>query len=97
MKSIKRNQSLDVNDTCNTCGAFVDVGAVIGEDDKELIILFSGSSSEKEAQQMLEIATSQFDDVKYHIESNEDKTTLVLTFAVAVEKMLFQMQNKLAG
>ncbi|RLV60606.1 DUF406 family protein [Parashewanella curva] len=95
MKSIKQNQLLDVNDTCNTCGAFVDVGAVIGEDDKQLVVSLSGDRAEQEAQDLIAAATSQFSDVSYHLDSINNELVLTFDFVVAVEKMLFQMQNKL--
>ncbi|MCL1077545.1 DUF406 family protein [Parashewanella spongiae] len=95
MKEIKNSQSIDVNDTCNTCGAFVDLGAVINENDTELLIELTGADANSEAQRLATIATQNFTNVDYKLDEGVDKVSLVIKFNVTAEKMIFQMQQGL--
>lgn len=92
--TIKKQQD-NVNDTCTDCGSFVDIGAVIDENDNVLNLIFNGENAEKEAQLVVEKAKNRFDKVDAVINQNDNKVDVVLTFSVTVEKMLFQMENGL--
>ncbi|QIR14516.1 DUF406 family protein [Shewanella aestuarii] len=92
--TIKKQQD-NVNDTCTDCGSFVDIGAVIDENDNVLNLIFNGENAEKEAQLVVEKAKNRFDKVDAVINKNDNKVDVVLTFSVTVEKMLFQMENSL--
>lgn len=93
MKSIKDNQAPQVNDTCTDCGSFVDIGAVIGEDDRELLVTFGGNEAFEQARALQERAVARFEEVHYQIEETADGVVLRLTFEVAAEKMIFQLEQ----
>ncbi len=95
MKEIKESQAVDANDTCNTCGAFVDLGAVINENDTELLVQFEGPKANLEAERLALIATQNFTNVDYKIDKGQDKISLLIKFDVTAEKMIFQMQQGL--
>ncbi|PKH55939.1 hypothetical protein CXF83_11990 [Shewanella sp. Choline-02u-19] len=92
MKNIQKAQSDLVNDTCNDCGSFVDVGAVIDEHDTVLELAFS---SEDAAKVVAEKATKRFVDVGSEISITGKDVNLVLTFSFSAEKMIFQLENSL--
>lgn len=93
MKAIKDNQDPQVNDTCTDCGSFVDIGAVIGEDDRELLVTFGGAEAFEQARALQERAIARFDEVHYQIEETGEAVVLKLTFEVAAEKMIFQLEQ----
>ncbi len=94
MKAIKQAQSLDINDNCTTCGSMLDIGAVINETDTLLEMNFELSyQGLKSAKETAEQARKKFENIKVIIEEQDNQTILKLEFDVAVEKMLFQMQN----
>ena len=95
MKAIKEAQTLDINDNCTTCGSILDIGAVITESDTLLNVEFELSESGlKAAENLAEQANANFKSVDTKITEQESKVLLSLNFDVAVEKMLFQMQNE---
>ena len=95
MKAIKDAQSLDINDNCTTCGSMLDIGAVINESDTLLKIEFELTEEGKQsAQELVVQAQKSFNNVTAEISETESNIILTLDFDVAVEKMLFQMQNK---
>ncbi|GAA0782384.1 MULTISPECIES: DUF406 family protein [Pseudomonadati] len=89
-----REQQQNVNDTCTDCGSFVDIGAVIDEHDTELMLMFTGESAKNDAQAIANKAIQRFDHVVVDMAMMDNNIQLTLTFAVTVEKMLFQMENK---
>lgn len=93
MKAIKDNQSHQVNDTCTDCGSFVDIGAVIGEDDTELLLTFGGDDAFEQARALQEKAVARFSEVHYEIAETVDGVVLKLNFDVAAEKMIFQLEQ----
>ncbi len=95
MKAIKQAQSLDINDDCTTCGLIPDIGAVINESDTLLKIEFELTEEGKQsAQQLAGHAQQNFSNVKVELTEAGSDFILTLDFDLAVEKMLFQMQNK---
>ena len=95
MKEIKKSQAVDVNDSCNTCGSFVDLGAVINENDTELLVQFTGPEAYSEAECLAAIAKQSFTNTEYKIDKRQNKTSLIIKFDVTAEKMIFQMQQGL--
>jgi len=93
MNNIKNAQSDLVNDTCNDCGSFADIGAVIDEHDTQLAISFTGVAAQAEAEAISEKAKQRFDDIKTEIKSENEQVTLMLNFAFSAEKMIFQLEN----
>lgn len=93
LENIKNNQE-QVNDTCTDCGSFVDIGTVIDEHDNQLIIKLSGQQAQAEASRLIDTASARFEQVNHTLEQSSDTDLVVtLTFDVAVEKMLFQLEN----
>ncbi|MCL2919307.1 DUF406 family protein [Shewanella litorisediminis] len=95
MKAIKTNQSSSVNDTCTDCGSFVDIGAVIGEEDTVLTLELSGEDADVRAQYLLDLAVTRFGDVTGQIDPTDAGFRLRLNFDVAAEKMIFQLEQGL--
>ena len=95
MKNIQQAQATTVNDTCNTCGSFVDIGAVIEENDTELRLTFTGDDAVNQAGQISQLAKSRFSDTQVTINKVNDDIELVLVFSVTAEKMIFQLENSL--
>lgn len=95
MKGIIAGQAVTVNDTCTDCGSFVDIGAVIDEQDTVLELSFAGAEAEVEATKMLERAQARFSQTQGNIVQDEASVTLKLVFDVSVEKMIFQLENGL--
>lgn len=95
MKNIQKAQSDLVNDTCNDCGSFVDVGAVIDEHDTVLELTLTGENASKLANEVAEKAINRFEEVRSEIATNGDQLTLTLTFSFSAEKMIFQLENSL--
>ncbi|WP_088212336.1 DUF406 family protein [Shewanella sp. Shew256] len=95
MKGIIAGQAATVNDTCTDCGSFVDIGAVIDEQDTMLELSFAGAQAEIEASKMLERAQARFSQTQGNIVKNDVGVILKLVFDVSVEKMIFQLENGL--
>lgn len=95
MKGIIAGQASTVNDTCTDCGSFVDIGAVIDEQDTALELTFTGAQAEVDATNMLERAQARFSQTQGNIVPNNAGATLTLVFDVSVEKMIFQLENGL--
>lgn len=95
MKNIQQAQATTVNDTCNTCGSFVDIGAVIEENDTELRLTFTGDDAVNQVEQISQLAKSRFSDTQVTINKRNDDIELVLIFSVTAEKMIFQLENSL--
>ncbi|ACA86825.1 DUF406 family protein [Shewanella woodyi] len=93
MKNIQESQSALVNDTCNDCGSYADIGAVIDEHDTQLSISFTGVDAKVEAEAVALKAKSRFDGVESEIKTDSDLTSLVIHFAYSAEKMIFQLEN----
>ncbi|QSX35144.1 DUF406 family protein [Shewanella avicenniae] len=95
MKSIKDAQSSLVNDTCAECGSYVDIGAVIEENDTLLKVDFVGESATQQAQALGEQACTRFEDAQYQVVTTAEGAQLLVTFGCSAEKMIFQLQNSL--
>ncbi|QQX78388.1 DUF406 family protein [Shewanella sp. KX20019] len=95
MKNIQKAQSDLVNDTCNDCGSFVDVGAVIDEHDTVLELMLSGEDAVKLATEVATKASNRFADVTSEVTRAGDDIKLALTFSFSAEKMIFQLENSL--
>ncbi|WP_330148739.1 DUF406 family protein [Shewanella xiamenensis] len=95
MKGIIAGQTPTVNDTCTDCGSFVDIGAVIDEQDTVLELQFTGGEAENEAAKMVERAQTRFRHTQASVTRGETGVTLKLVFDVSVEKMIFQLENAL--
>ncbi len=95
MKTIQQAQSDLVNDTCNDCGSYADIGAVIDEHDTLLIIEKHGTDALEQVNRLQDAAQERFDGVEAQIEALDDGQRLSLTFTFSAEKMIFQLQNNL--
>lgn len=95
MKNIQKAQSDLVNDTCNDCGSYVDVGAVIDEHDTVLELIFSGDDATTLAKNIAEKATNRFADVGSELVMTSSEVKLIVTFSFSAEKMIFQLENSL--
>ncbi len=95
MKNIQKAQSDLVNDTCNDCGSFVDVGAVIDEHDTVLELTLTGENASILANEVAEKAKNRFEEVGSEITTDGEQHTLTLTFSFSAEKMIFQLENSL--
>jgi len=56
--------------------------------------MFTGESAKNDAQAIANKAIQRFDHVVVDMAVMDNNIQLTLTFAVTVEKMLFQMENK---
>lgn len=95
MKSIEDAKLPTVNDTCTHCGSFVDIGAVIEEDDTVLVVNCTGETAKSDAEALAKKAQTRFNDARYDITENNNNVTLTIHFSVSAEKMIFQLQNSL--
>ncbi|MEZ9821729.1 DUF406 family protein [Shewanella sp. 10N.286.45.A1] len=95
MKNIQKAQSDLVNDTCNDCGSFVDVGAVIDEHDTILELTLAGENASTLANELAEKAKNRFEEVGSVVTTHGDELILTLTFSFSAEKMIFQLENSL--
>lgn len=95
MKKIIQAQATSVNDTCNTCGSFVDIGAVIDEHDTLMQMTFAGENALAQANEMAKRATTRFASANAQINRQSDATVLGITFSCTAEKMIFQLENSL--
>ncbi|MBB1267967.1 DUF406 family protein [Shewanella sp. SR44-3] len=84
-----------VNDSCNTCGSFVDIGTVIEANDGELEIRLQGENAEVDAACLKEKALQRFKSVSASMKSIDDGVILALNFEYTVEKMIFQLEENL--
>ncbi|QLE85656.1 MULTISPECIES: DUF406 family protein [Shewanella] len=92
MKNIQQRQSDLVNDTCNDCGSYADIGAVIDEHDTVLILQYS-LEQQQTVDELVTKAQSRFDDVRADITQDDAMLTLKLQFQFSAEKMIFQLEN----
>lgn len=90
-----RKQQTNVNDNCADCGSFVDIGAVVEEQDTVLQLSFTGDEALTEAQMLQHTAKQRFSGTKTDIKDNGLEVSLVLDFAFSAEKMIFQLENQL--
>ncbi len=79
------------------CGAYMDVGAVISEEDTVLTLPIEASSeadARAEFEGLVAAAKGRFADVKSDALWQEDKHTLQgkLVFSCAAERLIFEMQ-----
>ncbi|MCG9696591.1 DUF406 family protein [Shewanella sp. Isolate11] len=95
MKSIKKAQSDLVNDTCNDCGSYADIGAVIDEHDTLLVIEKYGSEANAQIEALKQAAIVRFAEVKMQVEPIDNGLRLSLIFAFSAEKMIFQLHHNL--
>ncbi|QYJ96010.1 YfcZ/YiiS family protein [Shewanella alkalitolerans] len=95
MKKIQEGQSELVNDTCNDCGSYADIGAVIDEFDTVLTLVREGDKAQSELQALAEAAKQRFEGVKSDIKAVEAGLELRLTFGYSAEKMIFQLEHGL--
>ncbi|WP_372872820.1 DUF406 family protein [Shewanella sp.] len=95
MKAIKENQNPSVNDTCTDCGSYMDIGAVISADDIHMSVTFSGECALEQARALQQKAIKRFAAVQTDISEIGHDVELKLTFDVAAEKMIFQMETGL--
>lgn len=95
MKGIIAGQAPTVNDTCTDCGSFVDVGAVIDEQDTLLELQFTGTEAEDEAAKVIAVAQARFSHTQANVTRHAAGVTVKLVFDVSVEKMIFQLENGL--
>ena len=95
MKNIQKAQSDLVNDTCNDCGSFVDVGAVIDEYDTVLELELQGENCEELANTVIEKAQQRFEGVTAQTQLDGQTAKISLTFSFSAEKMIFQLENGL--
>ncbi|ABZ76504.1 conserved hypothetical protein [Shewanella halifaxensis HAW-EB4] len=95
MKNIQKAQSDLVNDTCNDCGSFVDVGAIIDEHDTVLELELSGDNCEQLANEVIEKAQQRFEGVTFEKQLQGQDAKVSITFSFSAEKMIFQLENGL--
>ncbi|MCH1930926.1 YfcZ/YiiS family protein [Shewanella sp. A25] len=95
MNGVIKEQSVLVNDTCTDCGSYVDIGAVIDEQDTLLELDFDGESAEVDANRIVERATARFPNTQAQTEMMDQNVLVKLNFEVSVEKMIFQLENGL--
>lgn len=88
----KHNQ---VNDTCNPCGSFVDIGTVIEAQDTELLIHLKGQQAEQDASRLSEKAKVRFKTTTASMKTTSEGVILGLNFEYTVEKMIFQLEEQL--
>ncbi|WP_282168109.1 DUF406 family protein [Shewanella japonica] len=88
-------QEVQVSDSCNDCGSFVDIGTVIDEQDTRLILKITGDAVAEEAEDIITKAKTRFDSVKVNSEQAETDITVIIDFEFTAEKMIFQLENGL--
>ncbi|QSX38862.1 DUF406 family protein [Shewanella sedimentimangrovi] len=97
MKSIEEQQSSTINDTCNDCGSFVDIGTVLDEQDTCMTLSFSGVDAEVKAKELATLALARFPGCRAQLETEANGCRLVLQFDVSAEKLIFALDNGLTG
>lgn len=92
------SQDQNVDEVCEACGSFVELGSVISEDDTLLVLPFSGESKEavkQLAQKYIDAAKARFATVNVNTQENSDQDgyhiELSLTFECTAEKLIFEM------
>lgn len=95
MKKIQSAQSNLVNDTCNDCGSYADIGAVIDEHDTQLIISFQGDQAQSESAMLAKKAQDRFEQVAITTSKDDKGVTLQIDFSFSAEKMIFQLENSI--
>lgn len=93
MKNIQNAQSQLVNDSCNDCGSYADIGAVIDEHDTILVINVNSAQADAEAKVLSDKAQARFDDVVVLSKATNEGVELSITFNYSAEKMIFQLEN----
>lgn len=93
MKNIHDEQSILVNDTCNDCGSYTDIGAVIDEHDRQLLVKFTGPQALSESELLRNKVQTRFDSVVVQSVSIESGISLTIDFSFSAEKMIFQLEN----
>lgn len=93
MKNIQDAQSNLVNDSCNDCGSYADIGAVIDEHDRLLVINLFGDQADEKSKTLSNLACARFEDVKCHVQRTGSGIDLTIEFAFSAEKMIFQLEN----
>ncbi|QDO84312.1 DUF406 family protein [Shewanella psychropiezotolerans] len=95
MKNIQNAQSALVNDTCNDCGSYADIGAVIDEHDRQLVVCFTGEEALAESELLRDKVQARFDNVRVELMSVDSDISLTIDFAFSAEKMIFQLENSI--
>ena len=95
MKNIQNAQSTLVNDTCNDCGSYADIGAVIDEHDRQLVVNFSGAEAQVGSESLRKKVQARFDNVSVELMSVGSGISLTIDFAFSAEKMIFQLENSI--
>ena len=95
MKNIQNAQSTLVNDTCNDCGSYADIGAVIDEHDTQLVVNFSGPQAQTESELLRQKVEARFDEVIVESMNVESGINLTINFSFSAEKMIFQLENSI--
>ncbi|MPY24099.1 DUF406 family protein [Shewanella sp. YLB-07] len=95
MKNIQNAQSALVNDTCNDCGSYADIGAVIDEHDRQLVVSFTGEEALAESELLRDKVQARFDNVRVELMSVDSDISLTIDFAFSAEKMIFQLENSI--
>ncbi|MCC4831726.1 DUF406 family protein [Shewanella sp. 1_MG-2023] len=88
-------QDVQVSDSCNDCGSFVDIGTVIDEQDTQLILQVEGETALADAQAIIEKAETRFDSVNTRFDETDNHITVFIEFEFTAEKMIFQLENSL--
>ena len=88
-------QDVQVSDSCNDCGSFVDIGTVIDEQDTQLILQVEGETALADAQAIIEKAETRFDSVNTRFDETDNHITVFIDFEFTAEKMIFQLENSL--
>ncbi|SHG75360.1 DUF406 family protein [Ferrimonas marina] len=89
------NKTQDLITEC--CGAFMDVGAVIAEEDTVLSLPITAdnqAAAEAKFAELAERAKKRFDDVQVNADWQEQdkRLTGTLTFSCAAERLIFEME-----
>ncbi|WP_153913178.1 DUF406 family protein [Shewanella sp. TC10] len=88
-------QEVQVSDSCNDCGSFVDIGTVIDEQDTQLILQVEGSTAADDAESIINKAKARFDNVNTRLDKTATHLTVFIDFEFTAEKMIFQLENSL--
>ncbi|MCL1065578.1 YfcZ/YiiS family protein [Shewanella olleyana] len=88
-------QEVQVSDSCNDCGSFVDIGTVIDEQDTQLILQVEGDNAAADAESIINKAKTRFDNVNTRLDKTETHLTVFIDFEFTAEKMIFQLENSL--
>lgn len=92
------SQDKNVDDVCEACGSFVELGSVIAEDDTVLVLPFTGKDSDAVkalAKKYVDAAKTRFENVVVTEQETtaDDGVTLQVTlnFDCTAEKLIFEM------